>query len=518
MIIEIKVKTKSPLVISSTVEQGATKKYIELNGKPVIPGSSLKGAFREHAGILYPKYKDIIANLLGTEKNQGKLHFGKLETKNEDVMLERSHNSIDRKTRTAAYKKLFDVVAVRPGVEFTGYIYSKENLNDEEMKVLQVLSNLTIKIGSMKSRGYGFVEITMEKSDTNEQFSIAENSKTMLLTVEPKEPLVITEDRVKSYLYNSADFIPGSTLRGAYATFFDPSTDEFKKIFLEEKVKFSNLYPSSEGISYPADDFLLSEKYSVNSSIKNTLAEYLVINILNKNNRRLSLKTKSEKDRRLDRLSGWINHKTGKIVETDIDSYVSTQVALNKNTRSAEDGALRTYNAYTFGKLSGIIRAEEIKYLDLLNQKWLTLGGSKTRGFGLVKVQEFTPLSIDFRNNLVEFNNKVKNLINEPNCNTNYIPVILRSDLILGNTIELNELLGSDYELELKQIRKSEISGWNVASRCPKSYQEVIGKGSALVYSTKKNIDEINEILKNLYVKGIGKFTGSGFGEFIIGR
>ena len=521
MIIEIRVKTKSPLVIASSSSLGLSKEHVEIGGKPIIPGSAIKGALREHSNMLVHKYEAELNSLFGTAQNIGKLYFTKLKTSDERVYIEKHHNSIDKKTRIAIDKKLFNVRAIKPGVEFTGKIYSKKDLTNREMEALKLLAKLTVKLGAMKSRGYGFVDIEVkEKPKSEESIDLENLSNVMLISVEPIEPLMITSTKVKSYLYNSFNYIPGNVLRGAYASLLNPNKQEFKEIFLKEMVKFPNLYPSTKTSYYtlPATDFLLTEKYSADFTIYNALAEMVAVSLLNHKGYRLSIRAKSPEGKRLDRVSGWIKSDSFEIDQSKIKKHFSAQVALDNKLRSAKYGALRTYNASNPSQLSGVIRTEDINHLELLKQKWLTLGGSKTRGYGLVEIKSFTPMNFEVKKRIAEFNKKLKSLLAPEEFNSTFVPIIMRSDLIIGNAFCIESLLGKTYKLEYMQLRSAQTSGWNTASNSPKCFQNVIGAGSVLVYSTDKTPDDIEKDLKELYIKGLGRFTGSGFGEFIVGK
>jgi len=141
------------------------------NGKPVIPGSSLKGFFRgQLQKILLMKMRNReveVDRLLkeifgGTEENDkaSAIFFHEMEMQ-EGRIAERKHIAID--PEKGSVKNLFEVECVMDGAVFKGRILSARNLNPKALGLLKTvidLSNLGLgRLGGFKSRGYGEVEI-----------------------------------------------------------------------------------------------------------------------------------------------------------------------------------------------------------------------------------------------------------------------------------------------------------------------------------------------------------------------
>ena len=143
------------------------------NGKPVIPGSSLKGFFRgQLQKILLMKMQNREVDRLlkeifgGTEENDraSAIFFHEMEMQ-EGRIAERKHIAID--PEKGSVKNLFEVECVMDGAVFKGRILSARNLNPKALGLLKTvidLSNLGLgRLGGFKSRGYGEVEIKVDE-------------------------------------------------------------------------------------------------------------------------------------------------------------------------------------------------------------------------------------------------------------------------------------------------------------------------------------------------------------------
>ncbi len=517
MIYNIEVETKSPLLIGSSSGSDVWSKDIAMNNNlPIIPGSAIKGALREVSPMLESKYTSETNSLFGDSENQGKLIFTELSVKtpcDSNLFIERTHISMDRKTRTVSQKKLFKLRAVNTGVTFQGNVFAISPLTSSEEKVFMLLLSLTKKLGSKKSAGYGFIDIRLTGKGEKSSIKNIPQARVAQIICEPMEPFLVTSERTKSYLYNSAKYIPGSTLRGAYAARLSKDTKDFKEIFLLERVKFPNLYPMiNDAIAYPSPDSILRAKYSEDSDeIFDQLRSILISSIENSRGKKLSVKN-ARNGKRLDRAGKWYAPGTG--VFDSGESATSTQVSLDSKLRSAKDGSLRTYNTHFHSKMSGLFRSESESLLSLLNEEWLYIGNSKTRGFGLVRVLEFREHRIDLISEIKSFNESIQNVL--PGEDRTYVPILLTSDLILQKDETIEMLMGSEFKLALSLLKTSHTSGWSSASNNLKPFQNVVSAGTVLIYDTDLSVEESVETVEKLYIKGLGKFTGSGYGQFVI--
>jgi len=181
------------------------------SGKAVIPGSSLRGAFRAHTTRLLnslekEKLKDefsservvidkndikdfqkadskqklelfkkfgTIDKLFGESGFASPLRFTDATTNETKTLMERTHVKIDLGTGRAAEGGLFDVEAA-PENSIFNFKMIYDELDDETMKdanevfrriLLEPLANgLELHLGGMKSRGYGLCSIKLMKT------------------------------------------------------------------------------------------------------------------------------------------------------------------------------------------------------------------------------------------------------------------------------------------------------------------------------------------------------------------
>jgi len=173
---------------------------IKQNGKPFIPGSSLKGVFRAHIEALFSEERHHCfvcgkrgfapnkenralflreldgegfklcphCALFGNEFIQGRVYFSDFLLDRPASIAIRDGVGIDRATETAANQKKYDYEVVEPGAAFSGELLLI-NLNQagEEYRALKLMVewiNLgIIRIGGSVSRGLGRFEATLEE-------------------------------------------------------------------------------------------------------------------------------------------------------------------------------------------------------------------------------------------------------------------------------------------------------------------------------------------------------------------
>lgn len=195
-IIKYHITTKSDLHIGghgSTAEGAVDSPALKnSDGKPVIPGSSLKGVLRTDLERLLKglKINDIctvpvvcgkpgtlnenkicpVCELFGGMNLAGsvRIHDAVATGKNTAI---REHVAIDRKTRKAKDGAKFDLEAVVKGTKFEGDLVI-ENLDlgtcpqaklGGFLSLVEFFNTCSGKIGGAGSRGYGQIEITIDE-------------------------------------------------------------------------------------------------------------------------------------------------------------------------------------------------------------------------------------------------------------------------------------------------------------------------------------------------------------------
>ena len=143
-------------------------------GRYYIPGSHIKGVIRcEAERIVLSLSMDmkLVYNMFGKENEENqeffepKLKFTDVYCENNVDTINKTGILISRSLLSNTEKALFDHVLLPPGTRFTGKIYVKRPLSDEEQKLLlgSVLSASHYGIGSSRSRGLGGCKIELKK-------------------------------------------------------------------------------------------------------------------------------------------------------------------------------------------------------------------------------------------------------------------------------------------------------------------------------------------------------------------
>lgn len=171
-----RITAKSPLRIGAGRETELISSDLPIiknsNGVPIIPGSSLKGFVRGNLERLSSTvFKENSERLLkkifgGSGENEwaSAVLFHDLKAEKFEI-IERPHIAIDPEKQSV--RNLFYVECVTDGSVFSGDILTARNLSPRALAILYTVisaANLGIfRLGGFKSRGYGEVEIKIEK-------------------------------------------------------------------------------------------------------------------------------------------------------------------------------------------------------------------------------------------------------------------------------------------------------------------------------------------------------------------
>lgn len=178
---------------------------------------------------------------------------------------------------------------------------------------------------------------------------------------------------------------------------------------------------------------------------------------------------------------------------------------------------------------------QEIK--NVIGLEHLAIGAARTRGQGEFEVEYFKPAGIDavidkdeessatdFASRWVDFNEHFNHYPEyAEKC---FFSLTLLSHLVLRNRIGkpiLDELSANHLNLpgecrnECAFLNRAVVPGWNAASGLPKPDAVAIGRGSVLLFSAPKFIEnELIEQLKTKECEGIGERRAEGFGAVAI--
>lgn len=531
MKIKISLKLLSPLLIGSSEDiYGFAKSQLEHDNVALISGSELKGNFR-HIFKSIPSLNQFEDSLFGNTLRSGKLFFETLELTNPNY-IERVGISINRDLNVVENQKLFMVKALNSSENpiFEGYINVNGTLSESEKRSLIFAANIIDKIGSMKSRGFGKVKITLDFVDIAEPKDSKDlNDGIYEMIFKVKSPIILTSEMAKAYLYTSRTFVSGETLRGAYAEFFDKRSDVFKHIFNQGKVHFPFLYPSLYNrILIPSPQTWFTLKHSNGDMIYDILLGKYVEKIFEEKGFKAVLTDKVIKDGKEVRIGpfrGYFDLDSQVPVKIPSRNFFSTQIEIDPFTKTAKSGILRSYDAFYPNYLGGYLKVDyQNKALinELLKHTEIQIGNSKTRGFGhleLFSIRKIESNSINLLKIANEKFRKVINQINELNNTKEFdlkktlVPIVLTSDLIER---DFENLLGQDFKLKLSFTRRQNISGYNAYSKSNKTLYNSVVSGSVFLFECDKDVNEVAEILDKKRNEGLGYLTESGFGDFSI--
>jgi len=177
----------------------------------------------------------------------------------------RTQTAIDRESRVAFDHSLRVSRVLRKGLTF----FFKADIEEKDVKIFEQICKVTRSFGRARTRGLGEIKVELlQPSDLESpDSSISSNKESggeqqtkhdedqqseLLIKITSESPLLLFS-QVENTLI-SQKYIPGSFIRGAVGQLFiknknllhggEGITDpDFKQIFYEEKVTFSNLYP-----------------------------------------------------------------------------------------------------------------------------------------------------------------------------------------------------------------------------------------------------------------------------------
>jgi CRISPR-associated protein Csm3 len=176
---EAKIVTRTPLRVGIGREMSVVESDLPImknsENVPIIPGSSLKGFFRANSEriianiIKREKAEQLIRKIFGSseKKESGSaIFFYDLKAREPNYKIEnRKHIKIN--PETGGVDNLFEVECVMDGALFEGLLATTRNLSPAFIGIVQPvieLASLGIsRLGGFKSRGYGAVDININK-------------------------------------------------------------------------------------------------------------------------------------------------------------------------------------------------------------------------------------------------------------------------------------------------------------------------------------------------------------------
>ncbi len=332
--------------------------------------------------------------------------------------------------------------------------------------------------------------------------------KQLTFTVELLEPMLSTGLEGDPNAGVSADFIAGSVLRGAVIGRYlsennlpelSLNTDE-RNLFFNEKVYFQNAYPlenDKSGLPVP-----LSWQKEKDAEDAAGFYDFCFAKVD---------KTKQYKNIG----SPFFAFDGGNVLKIEPKKRlaVHTKRDAEKGRSTSDDGAVFRYESVAEGtKFKGTIASETEGFLtvikDLIHEKKILLGGSRTAGYGLAQI-----VCDDI------FSEKISGTVEKISSGQEFT-ILLSSNALIRDknghfqseltaaSLGLNE---AKIEFEKVFKRNEFIGGFNRKWGLPLPQQISIKSGSIFLCRAKTDIQD--SIVKNWLEKGIGERKAEGFGQ-----
>ncbi|MGL4997818.1 MAG: RAMP superfamily CRISPR-associated protein [Cetobacterium sp.] len=518
MKIQYKIKFLTPGI---TANSGTIGKDIDIVtkidslGNPYIPASHIKGILREKteefSQALNFKNHEEIEGIFGSEgMNPSKLRFSNLVLeKSEKNIIESRHGvRIDSKTRTAKENSLFSYEMIPATTIFTGEIQILKEVSEESLKLIIASLFHLNRIGGLKSRGLGKIEVEVEGKYQKNLDSIVkairskkittpkvgqkkENFKKYCYSLEVEENMILKGKEIGNQIA-ARDSLQGSTLRGAIiASLFEIGFQ------IEELLDITVSMPSIEGM-FPKLASQFKTKYPLENG-NHGYADKVFYNDNDMDGIKLERGSLQSLNQKTEDIGLKIDRKTKSSKEGQL--FNSEILIINKENR----------NNVFIGEI--ILTEEMSKYL---NNKELFLGKKKLKGFGKSKIfiSEFKVFE----------ENSLKKRVTDINFK-NLVTFTALSDIILpfsevydicGQFLELIGIDDSTLEPYYKKsfINMEKLPGYNITNNIRKSDEIIIKSGSVLSYTG----DGINflDIFEKIENSGVGIRKTEGFGKIEI--
>lgn len=596
----------------NTAETGTIGKEIDVeikrdkNGMPYLSAKHIKGIFRgkilefrnAFAGINENVFEEYFGDNLNGEKfaekyfgsegnNPSKIRFSDLKLKTEKNLEKINYKigdrygvKINRKTRVAEDNSLFNYEFVKPKNIFIGSFELSDNFfekNENEEKLEKNLKFLLAsflhidKIGGLKSRGLGKVEIRFTSVGIDEKRDLNEKSSRFETVKEISE--IILEDRLKksnlkelgkvekySYTLNFLEAsvlqgkvrqnavglrnsLQGSSIRGAVIQY---GLDNNFKIEDLLKIKIAEVKKIVKKNGEEKEEFKLASGFKTKYPVKNNKPEKIdkAISVM----KEYKTYSKDESGIKFERDSLSLLNAEGTELSIKIDEKTrTTKESFLFSTEYTDLTNVETENIVIF---KGNIEIPEGLF-EIGKKYELKIGKYKTKGFGKVEIKfekYFEKQAMDIKGRIEKLNSQIKEdfvRFDEENNKKNgekrekiyskdellkeekqkLITFDFLSDMILpfnevsnvGNQIlMLFEGFGEKLTLHNRRtfVNVEKLRGYNIVNNMRKMDEIVITQGSVISYCiNNEDLEEILEKLEKIEEDGIGLRRNEGFGR-----
>lgn len=377
--------------------------------------------------------------------------------------------------------------------------------------------------------------------------------KEIKMVLKAETAVSLLRSRSINQFSETLDYLPGSSVRGAFAEIFlnkrgdkDP---DFQRIFVEEAVWFSDFLPSfSEVPTLPAPATAAACKRhgaKHEASVRDRLLEAIIRNTASSSAQEPQCPVCEAP---LERLKAGYFESNGSRKPVKPDKQLRMHVGISRATGSALHSLLFSYEMLIEEKpgekkdekakplkFVGTLAAEHDSALEALakvvpDREHLSIGHARTRGLGELAIEQRTPLARanDLTARCRAFNEAVH--AKGGDANMFYFAITLTSHLALRDRLGLPVLEGLNarhFGLDEKMIptdwhkpivsflSTNVVPGWNAALGMPKPDTHAISRGSVVVFALPNDRDRsaLMSRLDALEHEGVGERRAEGFGS-----
>ncbi len=366
--------------------------------------------------------------------------------------------------------------------------------------------------------------------------------------------LSLLRSRSSNQFAKTLDYLPGSSVRGAFAEIFinkrGAEDADFQRIFANEAIWFSDFLPSfSDAPTLPAPaTAAVCKRHGADhkESVRDRLLEAITRNAAS------SLDEKSQCpvcEAPLERLKAGYFEVNGSRRPVKPSKQLRMHVGISRATGSALHSLLFSYEMLVATKLGkqddeeeqslkfiGTLSADDQSALEALakvvpEREHLSVGHARTRGLGELSIAERTPLvrENDLETRCRAFNQAVH--AKGGDAQAFYFSITLNSHLALRDRLGvpvLENLNAAHFGLngnnmpELKTVTQflsaTVVPGWNAALGLPKPDTHAISRGSVVVFALPQDAvtSKLLNRLATLEHEGLGERRAEGFGSLTV--
>jgi len=554
---------------SSLVVDKATARRIEGGDKPpYLPASALKGAMRIEFERLLRSWQVqvcdgsnpktmcrptdvpcLVCSLFGAfGQRPGKLRFHDATLTSgwrPNSFEVRTGVSLSRALRRVEPQRLFDFETTPVGLKFEAFITVLEALNPQEKerfeKALGWWQQEGLSLGGSRSRGMGKLRLISyqfrEEAIANPPVFSGQigDRRLYLINFRPEqEPVRISPPKPRPYFLRSYPFIPGSTMRGAFAyALLREGMDEreLSQLFLHDPPLFSHLYPGDFFRLPPAT--AVQCKKERNHGLFDLLAyQFYSQWMLKRGGKADAVERLHTVMENCPRCGSGL---TAAEAFTDVTRHLFIKLALNRSLMRAEPGMFYIYETlWQQTVFQGVLWASE-EQVDTLARKvqgrvlWsregLLVGGARSKGFGRGSVEIFPLARTDLgheagvENRMEEFNKRLTSIaqaleLGDGLVERLFFTLNLMTDLAVPAGQTLKEMLKPfGWQWETAALRWTRIGGFNEKSGVSKPLVSALERGGVVLLSAPKSEKQtVMRTLTHLETEGLGLLRDHGLG------